>query len=681
MNSFLAEQIHQRYEAGAYDNWLVWAGNSVLYLDGIACPGPLARCALGQQKPTCQLHVEMEIFVSGLTAEALDTDDLCGRLHLSRTDDEYQLPMVLAVDESGQPQRRGDNWLLVSQPLEIDRTGVYTYRLEVSADGAPRAAADKIWIDTDAIAPMPRPTIVVSPDWVAAAPSIMEVCLRKVGARMEGDRFVSGTIPHLTRQLDTTAAQVVHLLPFCQPGFTDAASGQDVRKGTLGSVYAIADFYAIDTALIAPFSPEDGPTWAAQGLLTTDELASWPQGGPQQQQLAGRAQLRALVRRAHQLDKRVIFDLVLMQTSRDTPLIDQHPNWYVLDETGRPSIHQIAWLVYSDVALLDLANASDLQDYLLDMAAYWLTSIGFDGVRIDASQTVDRAFLRHLKNRLNDVNPQALVLGETLCPLEEAVDIPLDMIYSLMVDWHLQQRSSAEVADFMEEYHRRFAAGTVALAYFENHDSQRATPQWQQRFDQVLQDDPQAAKAWNQRHPQPGLLMALLKNLQASLFNATAGWSQGVELAYGLEWGSQWGEAQPTDFEQTTLLQPQLQHEPLRAALVQGYNQLHQMQPRQGRVFYYRANAALEPIDPDLLAYSRYSADQALLILHNFSPTRPLQERFALDYLAKPVQRYQIEFDTYQLFDLAAPGADLAWEGDSLAITLQPLQSLVLRLL
>ena len=40
------------------------------------------------------------------------------------------------------------------------------------------------------------------PSWVAACPSIAEICLRKIGARQQDGRFVSGTIPHLTCLLD-----------------------------------------------------------------------------------------------------------------------------------------------------------------------------------------------------------------------------------------------------------------------------------------------------------------------------------------------------------------------------------------------------------------------------------------------------------------------------------------------
>ena len=96
-------------------------------------------------------------------------------------------------------------------------------------------------------------------------------------------------------------------------------------------------------------------------------------------QLICRAELRILTARAHALGKQVIFDLVLMQTSRDCALIEEHPEWYVLDEKGHPRIHQIAWLVYSDVALLNLPFNKPLQNYLSGVAPFWMRTCQLDG--------------------------------------------------------------------------------------------------------------------------------------------------------------------------------------------------------------------------------------------------------------------------------------------------------------
>ena len=137
---------------------------------------------------------------------------------------------------------------------------------------------------------------------------------------------------------------------------------------------------------------------------------------------------------------------MLMQSSRDCPLIAEHPEWYLLYENGAPRIHQIAWLVYSDVALFDLVYNRPLQEYLLEIAPYWIEQCQLDGVRIDASQTIDRPFLKKIKNRI------------------QARDLPVDMVYALLVDFHRDVEHTGPLIDFIEETNRAFAPGTMALA-------------------------------------------------------------------------------------------------------------------------------------------------------------------------------------------------------------------------
>ena len=135
-------------------------------------------------------------------------------------------------------------------------------------------------------------------------------------------------------------------------------------------------------------------------------------------QLVGRAELRALTQRAHALGKKVIFDLVLMQSSRDCPLIAEHPEWYLRDERGVPQIHQIAWLVYSDVALFDLVYNQPLQEYLLEIAPYWIEQCGFDGVRIDASSDHRPAFPQKAQEPHSSCRARGIGVGRDAVPAD-----------------------------------------------------------------------------------------------------------------------------------------------------------------------------------------------------------------------------------------------------------------------
>ena len=287
-----------------------------------------------------------------------------------------------------------------------------------------------------------------------------------------------------------------------------------------------------------------------------------------------------------------------MQSSRDCPLIAEHPEWYLRDERGMPQIHHIAWLVYSDVALFDLVYNQPLQEYLLKIAPYWIEQCGFDGVRIDASQTIDRPFLKKLKNRIQAAAPEALVLGETLCPLTEAVDVPVDMVYALLVDFHRDVEHAQPFIDFLEETNRTFAPGTVAMAYFENHDSPRATQVWHERLRELLGCDEQARSYWQSltcpiQLGDRALLMALLKNLQAAVIDCSAGSVSGCNLTRGLELGSEWGEETRTDFENETLLHFDWAEREPHASLARAYERLFALQKEwpeccDGKIYFHR---------------------------------------------------------------------------------------------
>ena len=575
-------KLHKTYAVRDFDNRDVWAGNMSIEVDGILYGPTMARAFLGPHRPQVEARVRAELYLRDVDFTAVRSGDIDAHLWTDINDRGFvdrrgmhhnalgrHLPMHLLVDERGRPRLSGNNLVFESGAMPVEQTGVFHYAVAFSADARSSSDPSKSWVPLNDIAFNRDGVIVVSPEGVQRCPSVTEVCARKVGARAQGETFVSGTFRGMTRLLETIPTDVVYLLPFFETGFGDLFTGEDVRKGTLGSVYAVRDFFRIASQLVTPPEEADLLQLVSEGLIqnfdlrdlldgrqlarlrgvedfnhfrTFTELADWV-GHDRLTQLVGRAELRALTRRAHALGKRVIFDLVLMQTSRDCPLIEQHPEWYVLDEMGRPRIHRIAWLVYSDVALLDLPFNKPLQNYLSAVAPFWIEACDLDGVRIDASQTVDRPFLKQIKNRINEVKPDAIVLGETLCDPQEAVDVPTDMIYALLADFHRDTEHARPYVEFLERMCGTFAPRTVALGYFENHDSPRATRTWRERFARLLGEEAELARAWGERvgGHDPALVMALLRNIQATLIDATAGTALNVNLAYGLEFGTAWG--------------------------------------------------------------------------------------------------------------------------------------------
>ena len=716
LRAIFYEQLHCTYERHQFDNWLVWAGNHAILIDGIRYSSTLARAYIGAQRPAARAKVRAELFLAAVEPEQVLAEDVDARLWTDanargfvdakgtyQDDPGRYLPMHLVCDPLGAPELSGNNLVFESEEFTLDRTGVFSYTAEFSADNHVEAGR-KEWVSLNDMADNRNGVIVVSPEWVRNCPSITEVCPRKVGAKIEKGEFRSGRLRKVTSHLQSIPTDVVYLLPFFKPGFKDLHTGEDVRKGTLGSVYAVQDFFQIDPELISPPEEVELARLVQEGLITDEEVEGLPVkdraelaemsmekaialvGREELTQLIGRAELRQLTGRAHALGKKVIFDLVLMQTSRDSPLIKEHPEWYVLDENGVPKIHQIAWLVYSDVALFDLVFNYPLQNYLLEIAPYWIEKCDLDGVRIDASQTVDRPFLKKIKNRINTVRPDALILGETLCPLEEAVDIPVDMIYALLVDFHRDVESARPLIGFLEEMHQSFAPGTVAMGYFENHDSPRATQVWQDKYEALLREDERARACWKKRGD--GRLMALLKNLQASLIDLSAGAPSASNLAYGLELGSEWGEPTRTDFEHETLLDFGLRQRPPHAALRQAYERLHQLKAewpelRCGQVYYQRSE--FDGGDPQdrVLGYVRYTGETALLLLHNFDPAQTRQVTYTFDCLPWRVEKVETLFDTYEALQVQPLEMPLFREEEhqgNCTFHLSPLQSRMLRL-
>ena len=721
----LWHKLHNTYAVRAFDNTDVWAGNLSVELDGVTFDTTMARAFVEENK-SVEAQVRAEFYVADLDLRACGVEDLEVRLWtdvndrgfvdergMYRTASGHYVAMHLVRDVYRKPVLSGNNLVFESDVLSISETGVFHYTVEFSADDKAKFDPAKAWISVNDIAHNKDGVLVISPEEIRERPSITEVCVRKVGARIDEDgQFVSGRFADVTACLEDMVTDVVYLLPFFEPGFLDVHTGEDVRKGELGSVYAVKDFFRIDPELVSAPEDVDILNLVSEGWIvdldlqdlfndrqlkrlhkvddfndfrTFKELVHWV-GPDALTQLIGRAELRMLTARAHELGKRVIFDLVLMQTSRDCALIEEHPEWYVLDEKGHPRIHQIAWLVYSDVALLDLPFNKPLQNYLSGVAPFWMRTCQLDGVRIDASQTVDRPFLKQIKNRINMVKPDAIVLGETLCDLYDAVDIPVDMIYALLVDFHRDAGHGYQYVDFLEHTFRTFAPRTVAMAYFENHDSLRATKIWEERYAHLLRENDVVKQFWDQQIGQsPANVMALLRNLQCSVIDATVGSAQSVNMAYALEWGSEWGEKERTDFEEPTLLLPRLATHMPNKLLVRAYQALQKDIGgldvlRDGHIYFYRGHD-LGDEDDRVLAYARYTDQSGLLMLHNLDAESDRQVICPIRNLPNvTVDRVDAVplLDTYAHFDVAFEPTTML-KKDGFAVRLGPLQSLVFR--
>jgi starch synthase (maltosyl-transferring) len=189
--------------------------------------------------------------------------------------------------------------------------------------------------------------------------------------------------------------------------------------------------------------------------------------------------LRDYLRSAADLGVRVMMDLVVNHTSKDSPLADEHPAWYVRDAHGELVSPSVAdpddptnVTVWGDLAEIDNEGSAD-RDALW---AYWgdlvedSLRLGFAGFRCDAAYMVPSALWRYLIGRAKRVRPDVEFFGETLGASEEAVhdlaDSGFHYFFNSSKWWDFRQ-------SWALEQHEAFGRIAPSISFPETHDTTR----------------------------------------------------------------------------------------------------------------------------------------------------------------------------------------------------------------
>ena len=215
-------------------------------------------------------------------------------------------------------------------------------------------------------------------------------------------------------------------------------TGKEKSKGTLGSPYAVKDYYAIN--------PDYG---------TGDDL-------------------KRLITEAHKRGMKVIIDIVINHTAWDCVLM-QHPEFYKRDANGKISPPVADW---ADVAGLDYSNP-ELRRYMIEMLKYWIDPKEFDldGFRCDVASMVPTSFWEEARAELAKTKPDIIMLAEASKPdlLVKAFDIDYDWpLLSALNKVLLNSAPASELKKTWEGSLRRFPKGSLHLRMTDNHDEARA---------------------------------------------------------------------------------------------------------------------------------------------------------------------------------------------------------------
>ena len=275
---------------------------------------------------------------------------------------------------------------------------------------------------------------VPHPEWAAHA-TIYEVNVRNFTPEGTFRAFEA----HLPR-LAAMGVGMVWLMPV-------HPIGELGRKGTLGSPYAVRDYFAVN--------PEFGTL----------------------------KDLRHLVRTAHALGLKVLLDWVANHTSRDNALIAEHPDWYQHDAAGQLVPPVADW---TDVVALDYGNA-EMRRYMIGALVWWLRETDLDGYRCDVAGLVPTDFWDEARPVL-DASKPVFMLAEwdELYPsgglsweefdadtrlLEKAFNMAFGLRLHYLLDRIAEGRAAlAEIDTYLAAERAKYPPSVYLMHFTSNHD-------------------------------------------------------------------------------------------------------------------------------------------------------------------------------------------------------------------
>jgi len=268
------------------------------------------------------------------------------------------------------------------------------------------------------------------PDWIKSA-VIYEINPRTFSAT--GDfRGIEQRLDYL-KDLGVTILWIMPIHPV----------GQVKKKGSLGSAYAVQDYYAINPA-----------------YGTKDEL-------------------KRLVTEAHRRGLKVIIDIVANHTAWDSVLM-KHPQFYKKDAQGNIISPDPDW---TDVAGLDYRNPQ-LRVYMTDMLKYWLKDFDLDGFRCDVAGDVPTDFWENARAELTQIKPDIIMIAEANKPelLTKAFDLDYAWPFHTTLTNVLENGAAAQaITSNWKDERERFPKGALEMRFSDDHDEKRAIVRFGER--------------------------------------------------------------------------------------------------------------------------------------------------------------------------------------------------------
>lgn len=235
--------------------------------------------------------------------------------------------------------------------------------------------------------------------------------------------------------------------------------------GRSGSLYSIADYFAINEALLAPDSELDPD-----------------------------AQVQAMAEVAGDQGLSLMIDLVINHCAEDSPLLREHPDWFVRhnNRVAHPFCIEANGnkVVWRDLAQFDHERALREADDPDGLLAYFerliehLIALGFRGFRCDAAYQVPAALWEQLITRIRDRHPDTVFVAETLgCTPEqtrETAEAGFDAIFNSAKWWDFN-------GNWLLDQYELTRQVAPSIGFPESHDTPRMFEEFHQNADALRQ--------------------------------------------------------------------------------------------------------------------------------------------------------------------------------------------------
>lgn len=264
------------------------------------------------------------------------------------------------------------------------------------------------------------PAVSSSPSWVDNA-TIYEVNVRQYTKEGTFKAFAT----HLPR-LKELGVKVLWFMPIYPISRLN-------RKGSLGSYYSVADYYAVN--------PEFGD-------------------------LAG---FKDLVDSCHAQGCKVILDWVGNHTGWDNPWITAHPEWYTQVNGQISSPVGTDW---TDVADLNYENKA-MRAAMIAAMQFWVKETDIDGFRCDTAEMIPLDFWEDARTALDTIKPVLMLAeaGSDLSYLRQAFNVNYNWeLLSLMTEAASGTGTAEAIRKQLLSSANTYPLGSFPMNFTTNHD-------------------------------------------------------------------------------------------------------------------------------------------------------------------------------------------------------------------